>query len=287
MSQKSTTTKLNQSAEEYEYDTALVDADVLRYEMGAITTTHPFLDTARVPAAADFVIQRLEEKIARIKEATGCSKLLFVFSGKGNFRFSVAASQKYKGNRADLEKPFHWSTVDQYLKETYEHIVINDREADDYLAERQRVSRDTIICTRDKDLLVTPGWHYRWSCGDRQPEVPPHFVTEFTAWRNFFYQMLIGDNTDNIPGCGERKPVIRGGKEVMWRHGIGPKTAQNLLRELPSIEAFYHQVRLCYAEYFPFEWEEKMLENARLLFVGQSADNLFDWDWLYKERLYD
>jgi 5'-3' exonuclease len=205
-----------------------------------------------------------------------------IFSGTGNFRFDVASTQKYKGNRDGFEKPEHWSTVNDYLKENYPNAVVNDREADDYLAERQRRSGNTIICTRDKDLLVTPGWHYRWSCGENQPEVPPHFVSEWEAWFNFFVQCLIGDTTDNILGCGERRPTSRAGKKVLWRFGVGKKSARALLENCHNQYAMYQTVRMEYYKLFGEDWEWKLLENARLLFVGQRADDLFDWSWLNK-----
>ncbi|MCS5736938.1 hypothetical protein, partial [Herbiconiux daphne] len=211
-------------------------------------------------------------------------KFMCIFSGKGNFRFDVASTQKYKGNRDGFQKPEHWITVYDYIKENYPHAVVNDREADDYLAERQRRSGNTIICTRDKDLLVTPGWHYRWSCGENQPEVLPHFVSEHEAWRNFFIQLLTGDTTDNILGCGERRPTIRAGKEVLRRSGVGKKEAKGLLEGCENQYAMFHTVRMEYFKQFGEEdWEWKLLENARLLFVGQREDDLFDWSWLNKE----
>lgn len=267
----------------YDYTLALVDADVLRYEIGAIQTDHPFLAGNKIPANPEFIYQRIEDRLRRIKEATSCYNMFLVFSGQGNFRYEHATLEPYKGKRTGVEKPHHWITVDNYLKQHYDHIIINSREADDYLAERQRVDKNTIICTRDKDLLVTPGWHYRWACGENQPEVPPHYVTELEAWRNFFYQMLIGDNTDNIIGCGERRPVIRGGKEVMWRFGVGSKAAKKLLSGCQTTTGMYHTVRAEYLRLFPDKWECNMLENARLLFVGQREDDLFDWSWLTKE----
>ncbi|AVP40120.1 5'-3' exonuclease [Escherichia phage myPSH2311] len=44
----------------------------------------------------------------------------------------------------------------------------------------------------------------------------------------------------------------------------------------------YHIVRMEYYKKFDTEDEEKMLENARLLFVGQTPEDLFDWTWLDK-----
>ena len=262
---------------------ALVDSDVLRYEMGSLSQEHPFLEDVRTPVDYGFLEQRLRDKIDIIIKASGCSEAEFYFSEGGNFRFDIAKQQKYKGNRDGFEKPYHWKTVNDIIKANYKFVEIFGREADDALAERQRRDKNTIICTRDKDLLITPGWHYRWSCGERQKEVPPHYVDEHTAWQNFFYQMLIGDGTDNIPGCGEKEEVMWGGKLVMRRKGVGKKAAARLLDGVKDKWTFYHIVRMEYYKRFDLEWESKMLENARLLFVGQSEDDLFDFSWLDRE----
>lgn len=262
---------------------AMVDADVLRYEMGSLTQEHPFLETERTPVQTQFLEQRLRDKIDIIIAGSGCRDFIFYFSEGGNFRDDVAKQQKYKGNRVGFERPFHWITVNDYIKRNYPYIEVRGREADDALAEEQRKNGTrTIICTRDKDLLITPGWHYRWACGERQKEVPAHYVDEKTAWRNFFYQMLIGDGTDNIPGCGEKIERLWGGKLVLRRQGVGKKAALNLLSKIEDKNTLFHVVRMEYVKRFDELYEEKMLENARLLFVGQKEDDLFDWSWLDK-----
>ena len=105
---------------------------------------------------------------------------------------------------------------------------------------------------------------------------------EKTAWRNFFYQMLIGDGTDNIPGCGEKIEMLWGGKLVLRRQGVGKKAALNLLSKIEDKNTLFHVVRMEYVKRFDELYEEKMLENARLLFVGQREDDLFDFSWLDK-----
>ena len=264
-------------------EVAIVDADVLRYEMGALTQEHPFLEGDRTPVDFGFLVSRLKDKIDIIIARAGCKKVLFYFSEGGNFRFEIAKQQPYKGNRASSERPYHWITVNDYIKENYEYIEVFGREADDALAEYQRIHKNSIICTRDKDLLITPGWHYRWSCGERQKEVAPHYVTEDVAWQNFFYQMLIGDNTDNIPGCGAKEEMMWGGNLVMRRKGIGSKAAIKLIDGVKDKWTLYHIVRMEYFKKFEDDWEDKMIENARLLFVGQDEGDLFEWTWLDKE----
>ncbi len=263
-------------------EVAIVDADVLRYEVGALTQEHPFLDTGRVPVDYGFLIERLQHKIDVIISRAGCERTVFYFSEGGNFRFDIAQQQGYKANRPPGERPHHWQNVSDYIKEHYQYVEVFGREADDALAERQRIEKNTIICTRDKDLLITPGWHYRWACGERQKEVPPHYVSEEVAWQNFFYQMLIGDSTDNIPGCGEKVEMMWGGNLVMRRKGIGSKAAIKLIEKVFDKWTLYHIIRMEYYKRFEEEAEAKMLENARLLFVGQAEGDLFDWSWLDK-----
>ena len=75
-------------------EVAIVDADVLRYEVGALTQEHPFLDTGRVPVDYNFMIERLQYKIDTIIARSGCIKVVVYFSEGGNFRFDVAKPQE-------------------------------------------------------------------------------------------------------------------------------------------------------------------------------------------------
>ncbi len=71
-----------------------------------------------------------------------------------------------------------------------------------------------------------------------------------------------------------------GGKLQLRRQGVGKKAAAKLLAGVTDKWTMYHIVRMEYYKRFDIEDEEKMLENARLLFVGQTPEDLFDWSWL-------
>lgn len=130
------------------------------------------------------------------------------------FRYSVAQAKPYKGTRSS-PKPFHFYNIVAYLLADYDTRISQDGlEADDMLAiEQCKPGSDTIICSRDKDLRQVPGWHYSWECG-KQREVGPTF-TDPIGWlekndkgkvigyglKFFYFQMLVGDSVDNIPGC--------------------------------------------------------------------------------------
>jgi isopentenyl phosphate kinase len=141
----------------------LIDADILLYEIG-------FACQQKV---ADGVILKPVEEVnelmdTRIKEICAAvyateSPMLFI-TGKGNFRHAAATSREYKGNRKQL-KPFYYYYLKKYLQAQWNAIIVDGMEADDALCIEQTkrlAHRDTIICSRDKDLKQCPVYHYTW-----------------------------------------------------------------------------------------------------------------------------
>src|SRR3546814_2013647 len=67
----------------------------------------------------------------------------------------------------------------------YNCVVTEGMEADDKICidqyadilEHQYGEMNVISCSRDKDLRINPGLHYRWECG-KQLADGPTFVTE-------------------------------------------------------------------------------------------------------------
>lgn len=260
----------------------LIDADILRYQIGSIKAAHPFLEGEYVPAPEGEIKRLVGDLIKGVITATKADTYICPLSGKGNFRHDIAKQEPYKGNRdPNSTRPYHYDTVGDYIRDFHPCIVVDGIEADDWLGIEQRKDpANTIIATRDKDMGTVFGWHYRWACGDKQPERPLHWITEYEAKEFFFHQMLTGDSTDNIMGCGQRLEVMWGGKPQMRRKGVGAKGADKLLLACSTVQEMYDTVKVEYEKIFGDEHEDIMLENARLLYIGQSADNLFDWDWL-------
>lgn len=261
---------------------ALIDADIFRYQIGSIQAAHPFLEGEYIPAPETEIKRLIDDLIEHIIKATGADSYICPLSGQGNFRHSIAKQEPYKGNRdPNSQRPYHYDTVGEYIRNYHPSIVVDNIEADDWLGIEQRKDPEhTIICSRDKDLGTVFGWHYRWACGDRQPERPNHWITPYEAREFFFHQMLTGDNTDNIMGCGKREEVMWGGKLQLRRKGVGQKGADKILATCNTVQEMYDAVKLEYEKVFGEEHEEVMLENARLLYIGQTQDNLFQWDWL-------
>ncbi|AUG88502.1 exonuclease [Vibrio phage Vp_R1] len=322
----------------------MLDADILRYQIGSIEQKHPFIDSERIPASRDFVEDNVYGLFERVKDVCNFSDYRAFFTGKGNFRFDIAKQQPYKGNREDFEKPANFSVVEEIVRKNNPGRVVDctGYEADDAMSFHRfyEDSFDYLIASRDKDLGTVPGWHYRWACGEDQPEVLPYFISVFEANRFFYYQMLIGDSTDNIAGCGAKEQTYWGSKKVLVdsgdfvvdkylfaedgvkkrhrfaskaalgrhvdkllnfalrsekaaqglferygveqvprRQGIGKVEAEEILNNCETLGEMQQSIFSHYEKRFGSGWEDICLENARLLYMGQKPDSLFEWSW--------
>ena len=183
-----------------------------------------------------------------------------------NFRYSVAKTQPYKGNRKN-PKPFHFYNILAHMLANYNTVVSKDGlEADDMLCIEQVLRKDdTIICSRDKDLRICPGWHFSWECG-KQGAIWP-VKTDRIGWLEpkggvvlgyglsfVYYQMLVGDTADHIPGLP----------------GYGKVKAFALLKDLKTEEELFTTVRDLYKEVKGGESKEYFLEMANLLWMTQQ-----------------
>ena len=128
------------------------------------------------------------------------------------------------------------------MMDNYNTIIYRRLEADDVLGILGTSNPDTIIWSEDKDLLTIPARH--WLNGEVVT------ITEAEANYNFFFQTLVGDNTDNYSGC----PTV------------GPKTANKLLsfgcRWDTVVDAFKAKGLS----------EEVALENARLARILRDGE---------------
>lgn len=188
---------------------------------------------------------------------------------KPNFRYEVAKTKPYKGTR-NGDKPYHYHNITAYLMANYDVKLAVGIEADDLMSIDQVKSEgETVICSRDKDLRITPGWHYGWACG-KQPEFEMQMVDDL-GWieynegkkkiegvgMKFFYsQMLTGDTVDNIPGVKR----------------CGPKGAYKLLNEAESVDECKRIVTQVYKEKYPENAKEYFTEQAQLLWMVRELD---------------
>jgi hypothetical protein len=271
----------------------LIDGDILRYEVGAYGE---YKDEEGNPQTREFnfVKDKLDQKISEICEEVWATEppVIYLTMDRAlharlnkrrkkegileleyipNFREGVATLKGYKENRKDVVRPFHYTNLTQYIMDTYTTKVAIGMEADDLMSIDQVAAKEgtTIICSRDKDLRITPGLHFGWLCG-KQPQYGPKTVTKFGSLSEeklpkevkgdglmFFYsQVLTGDKTDNIPGLP----------------GCGPVRTYKLLSECEDEAGLFAAVAEAYEDKYGEEWPTYMEEQCHLLWMLQELD---------------
>lgn len=242
---------------------ALIDADILRYEIGYAAETG-WQTEGEVPpwAYVDNLLNRRIENILLETQSDDCTLFL---SGKTNFRNDIAITKVYKGTRKQ-DKPIHFDNLSACIKAMPNTIVSDGVEADDLMAIEQTSTLDTIICSRDKDLRQVPGWHYSWEIGN-QPLWGPILVDKFgwltldrekkpaklkgAGFKFFCSQLITGDTVDNIPG-------LRGGGNV-----LAFQTLDSTKTEEEAMEEVIKQ----YRDRMGDDYKTYLLEQGRLLWM--------------------
>jgi hypothetical protein len=258
---------------------ALIDADIFQYEFGNAT------DSEYKPLAWPLVQARVQSRIDKIMEATGADsyQLYLTTDDKSNFRYKIATIRPYKGNRPS-EKPYWYHHIRNFLVDQRGAQEVSGMEADDALSieqwkdyitaiqEQQSIFSElsrglkikdlcsTIICSRDKDLDMVPGWHYNWGAGN-QKEKPMWWQDETNGLRCFYKQLLTGDSVDNISGL----------------YGVGANGASVLrISDMVSEHDMYNHVFCQYQLRFGSYAEQFLLENARLLWMLREEGELWE-----------
>lgn len=265
----------------------LIDADILVYEVGFAAeygwqSVDEFGEKELPPF--DYVADMLDARIARICfEVHATEPPLLFLTGKTNFRNDIAKRKPYKGTRKKTKRPWHYANIMHYLQVKYDATLAIGMEADDLLTIEQMSRlhlKDTIICSRDKDLRICPGLHYGWELG-AQPAFGPLMVDDL-GWiekvmgvdaktgkpkikkiagvgKKFFYaQCLMGDSVDNIPG------LPRTYLKIIFE----------LLHDLPDERSLFQGVYGLYKEKYAEKALQELTEQARLLWMVRELDHL-------------
>jgi 5'-3' exonuclease len=171
-------------------------------------------------------------------------------TGKGNFRYDIAVSHEYKGNRKGVEKPAHLQAIRQHMIDNWSAIVSEGEEADDLLGIwATAYGPQATIISIDKDMLQIPCHHYN-------PNKKTFTTMSERDGSKFFYtQILTGDKADNIIGL----------------YGIGPKKAEKLLADSVTDEEMYEECLRAYGGE-----EDRVIENARLLWLRRYEGQLWE-----------
>jgi 5'-3' exonuclease, C-terminal SAM fold len=269
----------------------LIDADILLHELGWSGQFKDKETKEEILLDFELVAEMLDEKIRLICEDVEADEppLLFLTNSEWlneqtnkelrrrgepdrpyveGFRYSIGVTRPYKGTRHN-PKPFHFYNIIAYLRANYSCVISRDGyEADDMMCMYQYNSDPgtTIICSRDKDLRICPGWHFSWECG-KQKAIGPYCTNETGSLtlkpdgstlgyglKFFFYQMLVGDTADNIPGLPK----------------VGDATAVKLLSGIEDVREMYEVVKALYKEKMGEKAKEYFEEQAALLWMVQE-----------------
>lgn len=181
---------------------AIIDADSIAFIVGWNHKEH---------SSVEKVQAHVDDFVHSILQATQVRDYIGMLAPKGevvNFRNTIAVTSPYKGNRG--EKPewyILWAKVieDRLIEEWSFVRGPLDMETDDIVVSLHQVLANVpfctpILCGNDKDALQSSGHHYNISKNVGM------CLNNLEAKYNLFYQVLMGDKTDNIAGlkgCGK------------------------------------------------------------------------------------
>jgi hypothetical protein len=224
-------------------DKLLIDADYLIYAIGFTC------EDVSERTAKNRLVETLENLVYVHLKADSYEAFL---TGKGNFRYDIAKTVPYKGNRKDTAKPPYYQELRDHMVKRLGAVVVEGQEADDEVAIRMSKEPDTYTLVGvDKDLLQIPGWHFNPS------KDLERYVNDFDAYYSFCTQLLTGDRTDNIPGL----------------QGIGPKKAEKSLKDAKTKEELLQTVFEKYQEFG--HTIEYFTEQGQLLWLRRSEGEIW------------
>ena len=201
--------------------TLLIDADMLLFRTMAAWEIEANLgDEVWVRwAELNTVREEFRKTINEWLERWPMADYRLCWTGPSAFRKRIAPD--YKANRAGNLKPIGYKVMKRELLDEPTSFLHDEIEADDWLGllagALREAGEEPIIVSGDKDLDQVPGRHW-WPAGVKREEKRGLAVMEWAdellrdkaiEWvvdqdycdKHFYSQVLIGDSTDNIPGC--------------------------------------------------------------------------------------
>lgn len=229
---------------------ALIDGDLIAFRCSAAAENDSF-EIARY---------YMEQLLDNILLSTKADEMFLALTGDNNFRYQVYP--EYKANRTGQPRPQFLEECKEYLHLQYNAVYADGCEADDLLGiEQTKDIKNTIICSLDKDLRQIPGYHYSWEISggtaDKRWTKREEFanVSHFDGMKFFYYQLLIGDTTDNIKGV----------------QGIGKVKANRILDGLTTEQEMFEAVRDAYSN------DEEMLMNGQCLYIMREPNKRWEF----------
>lgn len=225
----------------------LIDADFLIYSVGFAS------EEASEKFAKSRLVETMEDMVYLHLKADSYEAFL---TGKNNYRYEIAKTVPYKGNRKDMKKPKHYEALREHMVKRLGAVIVDGQEADDEVAIRMTKEPDVYLLVGvDKDLKQIPGWHHN------PHKAQTEYIDEFEGYKAFCSQLLTGDRVDNIPGL----------------EGIGPVKAAKALKDCKTEQELLQAVWKVYQEK---EHDiEYLTEQGQLLWLRRYEGEL----WLPKQ----
>lgn len=227
---------------------ALLDSDLIAYRISFACKDES--ETHAKYSLNNYVSDILVRGVDKAYPDCFVDKWHLYLTGSSNYRFDIAKTAVYKGNRL-APKPQHLPALRKHLVDEWGAVIVEGIEADDAVATHATWLgyNNSVIASVDKDLDQIPGWHYNFV-----KDIAYHITPEEGSYR-FYKQILTGDSADNIIGL----------------KGIGPVKADKILDECDTEVKLYNA---CVQAYDGDE--ERVLENARLLWLRRYEGQMWE-----------
>ena len=280
--------------------TLLIDGDIIIYQPCCIFNSDSDQDRR-------MIAKQISNKVDKLIEAAGCDRYMMFVTTRDNFRDHLV--DDYKANRKEEDRPVNLAWAKRWAVKNLSNFFVKGLEADDLLGIHNK--EDCIIWSTDKDLRQLPGYHL----DDETKKViyvskegrleEKKWVTESGNHRSkvyfegdvgLYYQMLIGDSTDNIIGCAERKMVApksgpNKGIPALKRVGVGPQQAfKGIMQAIiykgsrTITEAVHQFVIAQYKKVWGDDWQKHLETQANLLFMVRMQQGKYFRRWTFDGR---
>jgi len=232
---------------------ALLDSDILGYRI-AFACENETVDVAK-HRLDHYITDILMCGVDNTFKDCFCDSWQLYLTGKNNFRYGVATTVPYKGNRV-APKPQHLQALRQHMIEEWGASVTDGDEADDAIAiDGTTLGLSCVMVSLDKDFDQIPGWHYNFV------KKIGYFVDERQGLYSFYKQILTGDTADNIQGLAGIGPV-KAAKKLAVCEDVTDLSEYEMAMYDVCVDAYEGNV-------------DRVLENALLLWLRRTPNEMW------------